>query len=175
MCIRDSRKSVKAGDLVHGMFMISGEDEESIDIKIKEIPGPMLLVEQGVREKDFSFRIERDVKVEVCFRSTMSKESVITFDFQSQLENEHLEIKPETLGPVSKEFAEARRNLIDILIDVDGQQVREQAHRNILKQTEDRIKFASAIKLLIVIMLTVAQVSIVTRLIRSNEVQVTSA
>eukprot|EP01017_Pseudomicrothorax_dubius_P040308 TRINITY_DN628_c0_g1_i1.p1 TRINITY_DN628_c0_g1~~TRINITY_DN628_c0_g1_i1.p1 ORF type:complete len:203 (-),score=37.61 TRINITY_DN628_c0_g1_i1:129-737(-) len=158
------RKRLIEKDTFFVSYISSGENEEAILVTIKDSMA-VLWSSSELASNEIPLHVPKNGTYQVCVKGLDSTEKIITLEMQSDYENTHLLISDEHLDAASTDLNQGVNNLMVIVTDVEGQQIREQAHSHIIHAIEHKIRLCSGAKVLILIFLTISQLCILTRLL----------
>eukprot|EP01016_Furgasonia_blochmanni_P033923 TRINITY_DN3605_c0_g1_i3.p1 TRINITY_DN3605_c0_g1~~TRINITY_DN3605_c0_g1_i3.p1 ORF type:complete len:274 (+),score=65.02 TRINITY_DN3605_c0_g1_i3:36-824(+) len=154
--------SMEKGFNLTGSYVVSGENEEFIQFQIIDQNGDVIVAHLNQRENEFAHEIFEEGKYKLCFELLDYSTKVVSFDF-SVFESHYKKFaQADSIQAIHQDVKRAYKQLEVIYRNQHFQQTREETHRKVLRDTEQRVKSCGIVKVLALIIITIGQVYVLT-------------
>eukprot|EP01017_Pseudomicrothorax_dubius_P037181 TRINITY_DN5417_c0_g1_i4.p1 TRINITY_DN5417_c0_g1~~TRINITY_DN5417_c0_g1_i4.p1 ORF type:complete len:200 (-),score=18.71 TRINITY_DN5417_c0_g1_i4:110-709(-) len=161
------KKHVEAGDYFAGDITVSGMNEDMVKVKVRNEKGFVHYLGENQIEHYFHVDADHNTTIEVCIESQDQYQKVISMSLKTYFEGYRLSINEEHDHPVLKDLHDAHINLLSILTDQEGFQIRQTTHKNLVFQSEKHIRSTAAFKAIAIFFVVLIQVNVIMRFLRN--------
>eukprot|EP01017_Pseudomicrothorax_dubius_P031010 TRINITY_DN3914_c0_g1_i1.p1 TRINITY_DN3914_c0_g1~~TRINITY_DN3914_c0_g1_i1.p1 ORF type:complete len:205 (-),score=45.60 TRINITY_DN3914_c0_g1_i1:180-794(-) len=156
------RRKIKEGETLTGQVVLSGLEEDRIRFYIEDFYGSMVYHSDNKRDFSVKYTAPREGEYKICFHSYDYFHKIVSFDFRIGEKAGHVE--PEVVNEAGNLVKEAYQKMQYVLRNQGFQHAREQAHRKVMYEAEDYIKWCGGVKLVIILGVFGVQLFVLTSL-----------
>jgi hypothetical protein len=158
-------KNVDQSDKIHLSFVVSGDNEEKVNVVLVDDHDNILHQAHGADHGDFKGEAKSSGVHKLCFLPMNSNNYYISFEFFSEFEKGHTlnMAKDENLHDMKKDMGDITLMFEEMETNVKFIMDRRNKHTQIVSEISSSIRHISYLKILVVILVSLLQVFLIHR------------